>query len=113
MKTTCLILFMSAVLAAAEISLKADRMEHVLVLKQVYLNDQGPFRMMIDTGAASCLIRPTIAKQLRLRPVYAVQQDTVAGLKRVPVVILDKLRVGPAGDQAVEAMVTDVEFPGD
>ena len=110
MKTTCLILFMSAELAAAaEISLKADRMEHVLVLKQVYLNDQGPFRMMIDTGAASCLIRPAIAKRLGVRPAYAVMQDSVAGLKRVPAAILDSLRVGPASDKAIEIMISNVE----
>ena len=113
MKRIGLILWMSVALAGAgEISLKADRLEHVLVLKQVYLDHQGPFRMMIDTGAASCLIRPAIAKQLGLRPVYAVQQETLAGIKLVPVVILDELRVGPASDQAVEAMVTEAEFAG-
>ena len=63
---------MSAALPAAEeIALKADRVAHVLVLKDVYLNGQGPFRMMIDTGAASCLVRPAIARRLGLRPVYA------------------------------------------
>jgi predicted aspartyl protease len=112
MKPACLILFMSAALAAAEeIALKADRVAHVLVLKEVYLNDQGPFRMMIDTGAASCLIRPAIARKLGLRPVYAVAHDTAAGLKRVPAALLE-VRVGSASDQAVEAMVTDVELPG-
>lgn len=104
---------MSAELAAAaEISLKADRMEHVLVLKQVYLNDQGPFRMMIDTGAASCLIRPAAAKRLGLRPVYAVEQETVAGVKRVPAAMFDDVRIGSASDQGVEVMITDVKLPG-
>jgi predicted aspartyl protease len=112
-KPACLILLMSAALPAAdEIALKAERVEHVLVLKQVYLNEHGPYRMMIDTGAASCLIRPAIAKRLGVRPAYAVEHATIAGVKRVPVVILDNLRVGPASDQAVEAMVTDVELPG-
>jgi predicted aspartyl protease len=113
MRTAGLILLIGAELPAAEeVTFRADRMEHVLVLKQVYLNGQGPFRLMIDTGAASCVIRPAIAKQLALRPVYRVQQDTPSGLKPVPAVILDEVRVGQASDRAVEAMVTDVVVRG-
>jgi predicted aspartyl protease len=108
MRSAGLILLIGAVLPAAEeVTLRADRLRHVLVLKHIYLNGQGPFRLMIDTGAASCVIRPAIARQLALRPVYRVQQDTPSGLKPVPAVILDDVRVGPASDRAVEAMVTD------
>ena len=101
-----------ALSAAEEIALKADRVEHVLVLKQVYLNDQGPFRMMIDTGAASCLIRPAFAKRLGLFPVYAVEQETVAGVKRVPTAMFDDVRIGLVSDHRVEVMITDVKLPG-
>jgi predicted aspartyl protease len=108
-----LILLMSAALSAAqEVALKATRVAHVLVLQEVYLNGQGPFHMMIDTGAASCLIRPAVARRLGLRPVYTVEQVTVTGVKRVPTAILDDVRVGPVADQGVEAMMTDVKLPG-
>lgn len=112
MRPACLILLMSAALSAAqEVALRADRVAHVLVLKEVYLNGQGPFHMVIDTGAAACLIRPAVAKKLGLRPVYAVEHVTVAGVKPVPTAILDDVRVGPVVDQGVEVMMTDVKLP--
>ena len=113
MRAACLILLTSAALSGAqEVVLKADRVAHLLVLKEVYLNGQGPFRMMVDTGAVSCLIRPAVAKRLGLRPVYAVEHATVAGVKRVPAAILDDLRIGSVCDKGIESMITDVKLPG-
>jgi len=113
MRTACLIFLLSATLSATpEIAVKADRVAHTLVLKEVYLNGQGPFHMMVDTGAASCLIRASVANKLRLRAVYAVEQETVAGVKRVPAAILDEVRVGSASDQGVEVLMTDVALAG-
>lgn len=113
MRPVCLILLTSAALSAAqEVALKADRVAHVLVLKEVYLNSQGPFHMMVDTGAASCLIRPAVAERLGLRSVYAVEHETVGGVKRVPAAILDDLRIGSVDDQGIEIMITDVKLPG-
>ncbi len=111
MKRICLILLMSAALAAAQEIVKADRVAHVLVLKEVYLNGQGPFRMMVDTGAASCMIRPSVAKRLGLRPAYAVEQVSLAGAKRVPAAILDDLRIGTVRNRGLEVIITDVSLP--
>jgi predicted aspartyl protease len=112
MKAACLILFIAASLPANEIILEAKRISHLLVLNKVYLNGQGCFRMMIDTGATTCLLRPAVANRLGLRAIYAVEHETPSGVKRVPAAILDEVRIGSASDGGVEVMLTDVDLPG-
>jgi len=111
MKRISLILLMSAALPAAQEIVKADRVAHVLVLKEVYLNGQGPFRMMVDTGAASCMIRPSVAKRLGLRPAYDVEHESLGGAKRVPDAVLDELRIGAIRNQGIEIIIADVSLP--
>jgi predicted aspartyl protease len=113
MKTAWLTLTMATtILAKSETTLKASRIEHVLVLNDVFLNDTGPFRMMIDTGNASSLIRPSVAKRLKAQAKYAVEQVTVGGTRIVPVVVLNQVKVGEVRDLAVEAMVGEVAMEG-
>lgn len=105
------------VLASAAISrsgepLKTTLAGHALVLEQVYLNGGGPYRMLVDTGNASSMIRPKIARQLHVQAVYTTDQATVAGTHRVPVVILDEIRIGEITDRSVEAIVGDVFCDG-
>ncbi len=104
---------MSATLAPAqETILKASRVLHLLVLKEVYLNGQGPFRMMIDTGAASCAAGPVVARELGLKGAYVVEHETVAGVSRVAASILDEVRIGSVSDRGIEFLLTEVRLPG-
>src|ERR1035437_10392279 len=64
--------------------------------------------MLFDTGNASGIVRPQIARRLNLKPSYSVDQASVAGLRRVPVAILDEVRAGSASDRSVEAIIGDV-----
>jgi predicted aspartyl protease len=64
--------------------------------------------MMIDTGNGSSLIRPQVAQMLGIPAAYSVDQVTSAGVGRVPVVVIDRVTVGPALDRQVEAMVGTV-----
>lgn len=112
MKLAYFVVAATAVFGAThETVLKADYAAHVLILPQVYLNGNGPFRMMIDTGNASSLLRTAVARDLGLHPVYAVEQVTAAAVRRVPVALLDEVRVGEAVDRGVEAMIGDVRLP--
>ena len=98
--------------AQAPVVLTATRVGHVLVLEDVYLNGIGPFRMMIDTGNSSSLIRPETAHQLGVRPAYSVDQVTSAGVRRVPATIIDRVTTGALNERAVEAMIGDVRLEG-
>ena len=65
MRFTSLLLVLSTCLMAhTPVLLKAARVGHVLVLNDVFLNRMGPFRMAIDTGNSSSLIRPEVAQRL-------------------------------------------------
>lgn len=50
----------------------------------VRLNGQGPFRMIIDTGASSCSIAPRVAGLLQLSAEYRVLDVTPAGKRLIP-----------------------------
>jgi predicted aspartyl protease len=108
----CLLLIAAAEGWGAEVSLPVHRAGHTLILETVYLEEQGPFRMMVDTGNASSLIRPQVARRLGARSVYAVEQVTSAGVRRVPVAVIDRLTVGPAADRNIEVMIGDVALDG-
>lgn len=49
----------------------------------VFLNGQGPFRFLLDTGAQANLVEPSIARKLGLAPTSQVAIATVAGITRV------------------------------
>jgi len=98
--------------ATPETVLRVDRVADLLILNQVYLNDQGPFRMMIDTGNSSSAVPQAVANRLGLRPTYAVQAETTAGAKTVAAAILDKVRIGSLCDSDVEVMIMDLKVPG-
>jgi predicted aspartyl protease len=108
----CLLLLAVTETWGAEVSLPLHRAGHTLVLETVYLNGQGPFRMMIDTGNASSLIRPQVAQKLGTPAAYSVDQATSADVRRVPVIVIDRLTVGAATDRRIEAMVGAVAMDG-
>jgi predicted aspartyl protease len=94
-----------------ELVLPADRVSHTLILRQVYLNGQGPFRMLLDTGAASCAVRPELARRLGATGVYAVERITATGTSIAKATHLD-VQVGETTDENVEALIAPVAMPG-
>ena len=50
-----------------------------LTMVNVQLNGQGPFRMIIDTGASSCSMAPRVASLLKLNAEYRVLDRTPNG----------------------------------
>jgi predicted aspartyl protease len=115
MRLACFLFTLAAVSAAAQgltvrtgVLFKASVAGHAVVLKDVFLNGAGPYRMLIDTGNATSIVRPEIARRLNLKPAYTVDQASVAGVRRVPVAILDEVRAGSVSDRSVEAIIGDV-----
>jgi predicted aspartyl protease len=62
----------------------------------VLINGQGPFRLVVDTGANHTTISPALAKTLGLVPRDSsmVMLNGVTGAEEVPVVTLDRLQAG-------------------
>lgn len=107
MLSGCLTILVTSLFAAnAETVLTTSRLQHLLVLNEVYLNGSGPFRMMIDTGNASSSLSPAAAERLGLRPAYQVEQVTATGSRLTPAVIVQEVQVGGVVDTGVEVMIS-------
>ena len=113
MKVLCLILAAAQNLAPAQPqTLELTRKGHAIILNDVYLNHQGPFRMVVDTGNASSLVRPEVARRLHLTPAYVVDRVTLAGSHRVPASLLDEVRTGSVSQNAVEVVIDRAPISG-
>jgi len=113
MRSSVLLLLMTKYAAAScGIVLPASRSGHVLVLKAVYLNGAGPFRMLVDTGNASSLLSPAATLRLGLASMAAVEQPTPAGVRHVPVALLREVRVGGVATADVEVMLAAPRMRG-
>ena len=97
---------------AKGVPLALERVGHVVVLNRVYLNGAGPFRMMIDTGNASSLVRPEVARRLSLRPVFAVEQITVTGVRTLPVAKITEMTAGLLRETSLEVIIGDIRMDG-
>lgn len=106
------VLLCTTLAASAETTLKVDRLTHVFVLRDVYLDGHGPYRMMIDTGAGACTVPPWIAKQIGLNSIASVGRQTAAGVERVPVGVLDVVQVGFVREKNVKVLVTNIDMKG-
>lgn len=61
---------------------------------QVMLNGQGPFDMMVDTGANSSVISIEMADRLGLARGEPVEMHGIAGVQTVDTVVIDTLQMG-------------------
>jgi len=53
------------------------------ILKDVFINGKGPYRMLLDTGAQSTSVRPGVAELCDLRPIFAVELQDALGSRVV------------------------------
>ena len=66
------------------------------ILAPVMINGQGPFRLIVDTGASHSTLSMELAQSLGLVPSddYALMLNGVTGTARVPGVLIDRLQAG-------------------
>lgn len=83
----------------------------MLLLKQVYLNGQGPFRMLVDTGAESSALRPAAAARIGATAQYRVEQVSVAGSVLTPAGTV-AVQVGGSGEEEVEMLYSEIRHAG-
>ncbi len=98
--------------APTQLDTKRDTFEHMLA--PVSINDRGPFRFMIDTGANTSCISSTLAQQLMLAPTSPAIIHTVVGARERPGVMIDRLQIGERNRKAVRvaALPLDPELDG-
>lgn len=66
------------------------------ILAPVMINGQGPFRLIVDTGASHSTLSIELAQSLGLEPSdeYSLVLNGVTGTARVPGVLIDRLQAG-------------------
>lgn len=70
----------------------ADKVERMTVA--VFLNDQGPFDFVVDTGANRTVISSALAQRLMLPAGQRARIHDIAGVDGVQTAMVDRLRVG-------------------
>jgi hypothetical protein len=80
----------------------------------VYINDRGPFRLVLDTGASASAITQPVADALGLRPdpKRTVRMFGVTGTATVGAVRADSLRVGDLEMESVLMPIVADAFGG-
>lgn len=72
-----------------------------------FINGQGPFQMMIDTGASRCAVRRSVAERAGLVPDRQFLLATLLGEKVVSAAIVP-IRVGSHQEVKAEVLINDL-----
>jgi predicted aspartyl protease len=86
---------------ATALDTTSDRNDHMLA--PVSINGQGPFNFLLDTGANISCVSHRLAARLDLKSGEQAQVHTVVGVRSRPMVVLDRLQVGPRNRRNVRA----------
>ncbi|MCC6389002.1 MAG: aspartyl protease family protein [Bryobacterales bacterium] len=81
-----------------------------LLVDGVWVNGQGPFRFLLDTGAQSTTLDTAIAERLGLRPSYRVEVISVNGSTLAPATRVTSVTLGSA--TALDIEVAWCRLPG-
>jgi Aspartyl protease len=79
------------------------------VVDGVYLNGQGPFRFLIDTGAQTNQVEAPIVRKLEIKPTFRVEVATATGNILVPGGRVAEVTLGPATASNQEFLFSDLE----
>src|ERR1700730_13464070 len=83
-----------------------------LILLPVHVNDRGPFDFILDTGAGTSLLTPTLAKQLNVKIVGSKEGQSAGGSVAVSLAKADSLAVGDARIDDVDVGIVDLAHIG-
>lgn len=76
-------------------TLKLSMISGVPVVDGVYLNGQGPFRFLLDTGNESNQVDELLASRLRLASTFSTEVDTPGGSLQVGGTVVNRMSLGP------------------
>ena len=83
-----------------------------LVLVPVFINNSGPFKFLLDTGATNSILSAALAEKLNIPPGRTESLATAAGPLTVTVRTFDALRIGGIQIDRPEIVVADLTLLG-
>ena len=78
------------------------------VVEEVYIDNSGPYRFLVDTGTQSSAVRSDLAGKLKLRPAYRIEVATNAGSHTMVATIANRVSLGSKSVERVELAVHDL-----
>jgi hypothetical protein len=78
------------------------------IVVPVYMNDNGPFDFLLDTGSTITIIDPELLRSLRLDVIEGGTVTTLAGKTAIPLAVARTVSVGPLTESKVELGVRDL-----
>jgi predicted aspartyl protease len=78
-----------------------------LILVPVYVNDRGPYEFILDTGAGTCLLSPTLAERLGVAITGTKEGRGAGGTVTLAFGQVDTLAIGHAKVENVPVGITD------
>lgn len=79
-----------------------------LILLPVSVNGQGPFQFILDTGAGTTLLTPSLAAQLNIAPTGAKRGQTAGGALEVNLATIETIAVGELIRERVDVAIVDL-----
>jgi hypothetical protein len=79
---------------SVQLPLKLEVIEGLPIIGGVFLNGQGPFRFLLDTGEQSNEMAPSLVLQLHLAPTSRRELETPAGVSTVPGLHIREVALG-------------------
>jgi predicted aspartyl protease len=81
------------------------------VLTDVYIAGKGPYRFLVDTGAETSMIDPTLASKLGLQPEFRSEVVTQLSSQLVPGTKARNLKIGNRALPETELLFQEIEGP--
>ena len=78
------------------------------IVVPVYMNDNGPFDFLLDTGSTITFIDPELLRSLRLNVIEGGTVTALTGKTTIPLAIAQTVNVGPLTQSKVELGVRDL-----
>jgi len=78
------------------------------IVVPVYMNDDGPFDFLLDTGSTITIVDPELFRSLRLDVIEGGTVATLTGKAAIPLAVARTVSVGPVTESKVELGVRDL-----
>jgi predicted aspartyl protease len=92
----------------AEPGVRFRLVHDTLIVISLTANDQGPFEFVLDTGADTTIVDPSLASSLSLVPAGLQQQSTLAGVRELACSLIASMAMGPGTTENVKVLVEDL-----
>jgi predicted aspartyl protease len=79
------------------------------VLVPAWINERGPYLMLVDTGATSSAVTPEVAREAGLRPAYRLTLAAAGGEMTVAAVPDTRIRVGETAGAGAETLILPLD----